>query len=402
MTVPANIQSDIQARISMVSGIIDNALTITNQYLGVMGFIVNPGYMTSEQSAGAAGASAPPIDALKPQKPHLDKHNISPSEKYISSFQMPEAGEIDDDSDVSGELNYQEPQYSDWMLPEIRTKILDGFNSFAMTVQIENSIWSRHTGRLIAARNEAFERRATRWSGRGFPESSDSLGAGQEEIAARFGYEDSDNTRIRVIKTAELKDDNRKASISAGLKGEAIVIQHHEDIATRALDAAEATLRLGIEAFKQNVGKYSDVTVEQWMNDLIFFTDDLKIKIDQSKADVGRYITNTRLISSRNKSTAFEFEGDTDAFAADAFNNEAKGDINVDFNSLAIQELDTNLDLQLEAIKANMNAFLKKAEIQSGFTERMGTVYSNYLTHALQSISVLLSAGSSDMKEISA
>jgi len=158
-------------------------------------------------------------------------------------------------------------------------------------------------------------------------------------------------------------------------------------------------VKLGIEAFKANVNRYTDVKMEQYMNELYRFTKDLLIKLEKAKVDIKRYSTNTKMLSSKTKNLATEYEVDVEAYTAKTYYNEVKADVNMSYNELALEEMENNLDLQLKEVRSNMNAFIQKAQIHQSFIASMGADYSQYVSSALESINILLNIAKSYVKQ---
>ena len=398
--VPTTIETDTQNRITTIYHSITTLVDTVNSLFTVLGIIINPQQLPVEQSSIVSKSKKPSITAKKPDDPIYDNQSVSPASPYSSGFSMPDVGNVTTDAVANGSLNWQEPEYTYWILPQMRDKILAGFNDLAITVKVETDIWNRQTARLISLRQDAVDRRDIRWSGMGVLDVAEDVNNRTSEVETNFDYIFADNVRDKDIKRAYLKDDNRKSSISMAFKGEQIYISRSEDVATRMLDIAETQVKLTIEAFKQEIAKYTEVTLPQWMNDLYAYVENLKIKIAQSRADVQRYTTNTRIISEANKMKAMQYDGKIDSFMADAMFNEVSGEINTEYNNLAINELEENLRIQVDAIRGDLENFIKKAEIERRFSGSIAASAAQYLSSSLHGISVLLSQYVQNEKDV--
>lgn len=397
------ISEDLIARNGLISNALDDALKSLDTTLGIVKFFGSVA-VTAGQSKGAAGATVPALNAKSPKEPILDRSTIALMQKYISTFKLPDAATINDKPPIQSDkvLNWQDKTYVEWMFTDLKNKISDGFNGIGIINSLESQIWDRRDARIMVVLTEASERRQNRWSQRNLQVSSEMMAARQEEMSANFAYIFDDYAKDRTITTAELKDASRKFSIKAGLEGEKIYIDLQENYAIRMLEAMEATSKLAVETFRGLLNFYTDVTLQQYLTKLLRYSEEVNIGIETKKADLKRYMSNTRNIISRNKKLTEEFEADTDKFISDSYFNELKAKLNMLYNELAMEELSENKNLILEQIRGNLRGYTQASATNKAFISRMGPSYAQWVAATKQSISLMLQAGTKYTKAITA
>lgn len=397
-----SINSNINSRISAIDTAMDVAIFRLQALLSGVAFY-GSGTVTAGQSTNAAGGAPPAISVPPARKPSLDRSDTALMQKYKTTFKLPDAVTIGDTMPQNNwRLNWYDKQYSEWLLTEIKSKLDTGLDNIGIINALEAQIWGRRDSRLATARQDAMTRSNARWAIRNITEPLETISARAEEINTTFSRTIADGILDQSIKRAEMKDDNRKFSIQAGLRGEGINLDLQEGFAMRLLDAMEATSKMAVEFYRGLLHYYTDVTVKEYLIQLLHYSEEMGLDIDKKKADIKRYITNTRNIMSRNKMSVTEFDGDVDKFTADTFLDEAKAALAMMYNRLSLEELSGNRELLLKQIQANMDGFKQAMDTNKKFTEAMSKSYSQYVAAASQNINLLMNANTKYSENITA
>jgi len=397
-TVPSKVTENI----ALIKEMIAEALKTANDFLSPASSGGNSSYapwgsvtqgrrgdspVNAKQTKDAAGKSPPSISAAKPRQYPV---NIAPPAavgSYSTGFKMPAVVNINDNTVAKNPMTtWNEPIYNEFMLTELKAKIQNGFNAVATTIEVRNRIWSRLIQRHGTTLSDAISRRQTRWSRMGHTFSADT-----QETMNNFAFASKDYERDNRVKTAELKDDNRKFSITASIKGEQIAISKAEDMATRALDIAKKIVDMNVQAFEANVDRYTDVRIPEFENELYYYSKSLSMKLKKTMADISQFVYNTKLISEKARvNDGFDFDADVEEYEADAYFNEVKAGVNLSYNELSLTELDSNIDLRMKELDSNMKAFFEKTNQRVDLADKMGAVYAENLRSIMEAMTALI------------
>lgn len=209
-------------------------------------------------------AELPGLDALTdPQMPRLpDFRTVNiPSTPTVTLpvfnplVAMPEA----DFATVTNNFAWAEAAYQTTLLDAATAKLLDDLQNggYGIETADEDALWERERARQIEATNFAIEEIRRGSAMRGFP-----LPPGDLEVSVQRAVQDASNklsavSRDIALKRADMFVENRKFTLQEVRAVETVLISFHNSRMERALNAAKATVELGIAVFNASVARHN-------------------------------------------------------------------------------------------------------------------------------------------------
>jgi hypothetical protein len=168
---------------------------------------------------------------------------------------MPEA----DFATVTNNFSWAEAAYQTTLLDAATAKLLADLQNggYGIETADEDALWERERARQIEATNFAIEEIRRGAAIRGFP-----LPPGDLEVSVQRAVQDASNkvsavSRDIALKRADMFVENRKFTLQEVRAIETVLISFHNSRMERSLNAAKATVELGIAVFNASVARHN-------------------------------------------------------------------------------------------------------------------------------------------------
>jgi hypothetical protein len=192
--------------------------------------------------------TAPTIsDIVLPEKPSVD----------IVPFAIAFPEDTITDTDVTA-FEYTEAEYTSTLLDAAKAKLLSDVQNggTGLGAAIETAIFERQEERDLIALEEAVENLKAEWGKAGFPLPDGVLAAGVQDIYEKDVNTRTDRSREIAIAQAELAQNNTQFAVTSSITMENMLLQHFNNVADRALDAAKSAVTLAVAVFNVQVDRF--------------------------------------------------------------------------------------------------------------------------------------------------
>lgn len=194
-----------------------------------------------------------------PDAPTLSTYRELPAPPSIELPYFDADFPVDDLVAPSSEFSFYEQAYSSALLDATKAKLLGDMTNGGYGIEPEDELqlWERARAREHVAAMEAIDGSITFHASRGFR-----LPPGELAVTVQRGYQSlqeklSTLSRDIMLKRADLYVENRQFTIAQAKELENILINYHNSVMERALNAAKATLDFAISVFNTQVAKYN-------------------------------------------------------------------------------------------------------------------------------------------------
>lgn len=166
---------------------------------------------------------------------------------------------LDDLVAPSAEFSFYEQLYSSALLDATKAKLLDDMlnGGYGIEPGDEAQLWERARAREIIAAQQAIDEATSFHAQRGFQ-----LPPGELTVVVQRGAQDlqdklSSLNRDIALKRADMYVENRKFTITQSTELEGVLINYHNSVMERALNASKAVLDFAIRVFDAQVARYN-------------------------------------------------------------------------------------------------------------------------------------------------
>lgn len=156
-------------------------------------------------------------------------------------------------------FEWGETEYKSAMLDEVKRKLLYDLQNggYGIDEADERRLWDRAREREVVSAQTRLDELARLHAARGFDLPPGALYAQQQDAQQEALEKSSTLSRDIASKRADLYVENRKFTIQAAREVEDMLIRHAGTVAERALNAAKATVEMGVAIFNAQVAKYT-------------------------------------------------------------------------------------------------------------------------------------------------
>ena len=350
------------------------------------------------------------------------------------------------DSDVSS-FDYSETAYVSALQDAVKAKLLYDVENggTGLAVDVETAIFERQEERDAIELEEAIQRVRDEWSANQFSLPNGALQAAIKDVLDKFELIKLDRSRDIAIKQAELAQTNTHFAISSSITFEAQLLQHADNVANRALEAAKSVVNLGISLFNIQLQRYQS-SLEAYRTGVQVFVERLraeglkvqnysaqmqgtKVKADVQGQRISNYTAQVAAISEiynnyrvqveaagvkagveaeKLRSFKIKIEAEVDKvrslvaiYAADTdrYNaNVRKGSIDSELllkqNDLISRNHEGNLKIAIETARMNLDSFAKTAQMRINASLGGANAYTVLAAGAMDSINSVVQLGS--------
>jgi hypothetical protein len=350
------------------------------------------------------------------------------------------------DSDVNP-FDYSETEYVSNLQDAVSAKLLyDVVNGgTGLDKDIEEAIFERQKERDEIELEKAIQRIRDEWSQNLFPLPNGALQAQIQDVYDKYELIALDRSRDIVIKQAELAQTNTHFALTSSIAMEAQLLQHADNVANRALDAAKSVVNLGISLFNIQLQRYQ-TALEAYRTGVQVFVERLRaegLKVQnytaqmqgaKVKADVqGQRISNyTGQIAAigqiydnyrieveaagvkagveAEKLRAFKikieaevdkvraliaiYAADTDRYNSNVRKGAVDSELLLKQNDLISRNHEGNLKIAVETARMNLETFVKTAQMQINASLGGANAYTVLAAGAMDSINSVVQLGS--------
>ena len=210
-------------------------------------------------------------------------------------------------------FSFAEQVYQSTLLDATKAKLLDDIlnGGYGIDTTDELAMWERARAREFAGSQEAIDKIVQFHAMRGFPLLPGDLSIAVERAQQDLSDKTSSINRDIAIKRADLFVDNRQFAITQSKELENILVNLHNSIMERALNAAKATLEISIQFFTALVTRYN-ARLDAYKTEAAVFESKIRAALTQIE------IYKTQVDSAR-------LELDVQRAAIDAYNAQLSG-----------------------------------------------------------------------------
>jgi hypothetical protein len=393
---------------------------------------------------GDIGIPDEPVVSL-PDEPTIDDIDLpTPPSVDIVPFAL-DFPEDTTDFDVQP-FEYTESEYTSALNDAVKAKLLYDVENggTGLDPEVETAIFERQNERDLIALEEAIQNLKAEWAKSGFPLPNGVLNAQIQDLYEKYQLTREDRSREVTIKQAELAQNNTQFAVTSGLQYESMMIQHAENVANRALDAAKSTVTLGIAFYNAQIDRFK-TELEAYRVGAQAYESQIRAELAKVevykaemqgaglKADVqgqrvsiyrqqveivnalyGKY--RTQLEGARTKAaveaerlSAFRtrvqaqldkvrglvsiYQADTDRYNSDLRKGAAQADIKVRQQELQSRNAEASLRLAIENARANLQTFINTAQMNVESAQGSAKVYTSLAAAALDSLMAVVQLG---------
>ena len=159
----------------------------------------------------------------------------------------------------AGTLTFIEPAYTSALLDGVKAFLLQWVNGAATGIApaVEQAIWDRGRAREDIGSLRKMDEVRRVMAGRGFPLPPGALNTALLEAVQEGVDKNSTLNREVMIKQAEMEQQNRQFAITNTIQLEGQLLTYSNQVAQRAYEVANATLRAGIDLYQAVVSGYN-------------------------------------------------------------------------------------------------------------------------------------------------
>lgn len=384
---------------------------------------------------------------ISPSAPVLEDITLpDPPSTNILPFTLEFPEDTITDSDIA-EFEYTEAEYISGLQDAVKAKLLYDVENggTGLDEDIETAIFERGAERDLIALEEAVQNLTSEWGKSGFPLPTGALAAQIKDIYDNYENTKLDRSRDISIKQAELAQTNTHFAITSSLTMEGILMQHANNVANRALEAAKAVTTMSIavfnvqvERFKARLGAYKTgaEAYEAQLRGELAKVDIYKAEMEGAKlaTDVqqqrvsiyglqveavnslySRYRTQVeaarvtasieaeRLSSfkvrveaqlDKVRALVATYEADISRYNASIRDGEAWANVEIKQRELLSRNHEAALSLAMETARINLQAFIQITGMQVQQAEGGASIYNNLAATALSSLNSVIQLGS--------
>ena len=270
---PALSTVDISAKIAALAAVaVPDAPMLSTPDITVADFDVSAPTITLPTVPDASGLGAAPtdtptiIEATLPDAPTI----TLPTVPTFAELALPETptvimpafdGELPSNTLTAptAEFDYVDDGYTSSLRDPLVAKLLDNLTNggYGIETSDETSLWNRARDRETQNGNAALEEMKRAASGTSFPMPQGAYYAALERARQDVMAKVSSLSRDIALKRADLYVENRKFTITEARGYETIAISLYNAIQERALNAAKASVELGIAVFDSAVKAFN-------------------------------------------------------------------------------------------------------------------------------------------------
>ena len=350
------------------------------------------------------------------------------------------------DSDVSA-FEYSESEYVSDLQDAVKAKLLyDVVNGgTGLAPDVETAIFERQEERDQIELEEAVQRVRDEWSQNLFSLPNGALEAAIKDVYDKFELIKLDRSRDIAIKQAELAQTNTHFALSSSIAYEGQLLQHADNVANRALDAAKSVVNLGIALFNVQLQRYQ-TALEAYRTGVQVFVEELraeglkvqnytaqmsgaKVKADVQGQRISNYANQVSAISEiynnyrvqveavgvkagveAEKLRAFKikieaevdkvralvaiYAADTDRYNSNVRKGAVDSELLLKQNDLISRNHEGNLKIALETARMNLDSFAKTAQMRINASLGGANAYTVLAAGAMDSINSVVQLGS--------
>lgn len=343
-------------------------------------------------------------------------------------------------------FDYTEAAYNSALLDALNAKLLNDVENggTGLDVLVEAEIFARGAARDLIEIENAVQRVRDAWSTKGFTLPNGALAAEVQKMYDDFDLIQLDKSKDISIKQAELAQTNTHFALSSSIAIEGQLLQHADNVANRALEAAKSVVELGVALFNVQLQRYQ-AALEAYKTAVQAFVEELrgeslkvqtysaqmtgaKIKAEVQGQRISNYGIQVSAISEvynnykiqveaagikatveAEKLRAFKiqveaevdkvraivavYEADTSRYRANVGKGTAEAEIKLKQQSLISQNHEGNLKLAIENAKINLNSFLAIAQMRINASLGGTRAYTTLAAGAMDSISSVVQLG---------
>lgn len=158
----------------------------------------------------------------------------------------------------SGTFSFIEPAYSSTLLDGMKAFLVDWVNGAAtgLSPAVERAIWDRAREREDRNATRSIDTIRSQMAGRGFSVPQGAMATAIMSAVQEAVDKSSSVSREVMIKQAELEQENRHFAVTAGVQLEGQLLTYSNQVAQRAFEVANATLRASIDLYQATVSAY--------------------------------------------------------------------------------------------------------------------------------------------------
>lgn len=350
------------------------------------------------------------------------------------------------DSDVSP-FEYTELEYISTLQDAVKAKLLYDVKNggTGLATDVETAIFERQEERDQIELEEAVQRVKDEWSQGLFSLPNGALEASLKDVYDKFELIKLDRSRDIAFKQADLAQTNTHFALSSSIAYEGQLLQHADNVANRALDAAKSVVNLGIALFNVQLQRYQS-SLEAYRTGVQVFVEQLraeglkvqnytaqmqgaKVKADVQGQRISNYTAQISAISEiynnykvqveaagvkanveAEKLRAFEikikaevdkvrslvgiYAADTDRYNSNMRKGAIDSELLLKQNDLISRNHEGNLKIAVETARMNLDSFAKTAQMRINASLGGARNYSLLAQGAMDSINSVVQLGS--------
>jgi hypothetical protein len=381
--------SDISTRISELSDIAENALSLASSF------------MSSMETFYSVGTITPPTADVVLDDPTYKPLTPPPAPGFDSgsSVPLPDIHEIKDGEAFSkvlaeppvfhaeSTLSFSEEKTT-WLIDNVRTAIRNLFNETGFE-SAEIEIWNRGIERKRQALKDSEDISISTFSARGFTMPNDMINRALDRINAEFDDTLNSSNNEITLGQLDLAQKNAQLGINAGLDGEALLMGYFSRMAGRALSAAKASAGFVFEVFSAKVIGYNAQiranraqmkgAVEIESSQIEAYEASLEAK----KTEIEAMADNLSSVISGYKSLISSYRSEISA-------DRSQAGLEMSWRKAKYRENIAGIRSRLETAIIGLHTGMAAVGVNTGVMSARSQYYVNYLAAALSSLQVMV------------
>lgn len=322
------------------------------------------------------------IDEPFPQAPNLEAEN-APGTPSINIPQFTETLSIEGIDYPSETFNYTEAQYVYYLIDTLKQRLGDAAYGMitGFDANTEQDMIDRQSERDEKIYQDTVNKTRAEWSKAGWTLPNGILLAAIQDLTQKFSDTKTDRSRDIRIEQAKYTFEFTKFGISSALQAEGLLMQHYDNMARRALMAAEAVVNMAIALYNSKVESIK-IKLEKYKTQAAVYETLMRAttaQLDIFKSQIDAYISKIR-------ASVEIYKTKVDGFNAKVGLQTANANIKIKQQDMIMKNVETSLQMSIQRAATNLNAFLELAKIRLNTQEKNALIHASMVTAALQSM----------------
>lgn len=264
-----------------------------------------------------------------------------------------------------------------------------------------SAAWERMTERDEKRNQASIAKISNKWSALGYDRAPGMMAAEIRSYLMDYDDKKFDQSRDIAYQETLLMYQDRQHTLTSAISLAGIILGHADQVANRALTAARSVTEFGISAYNAMIMRYnailgatkleSDIAIANTQIDISI--EDLRLRSFLGNVQVIR--EKAAIIFEKLRTLVAVYGVDISQYNATVGLQEATGRITLGQQEMVLKDLETNKMIALQQAIANLNSFIKVAEMKVQGQSAAGHIWAAAITGAYNSVNSLVNLSDS-------